>query len=248
MTRGKSNGTVTLSAVLCLVLGLCCAGGGGVITGLPILLREFTAKAARQMHRAIPEQRKRLQARRESARSAQERREIDNQLEALRRMESTNLSALGEAILPESVLNCAVFEGLMALTLNVLLFIAGCGMFGCNPWARKLGLWAATARILTVGLFLVLLYAVAVPAMEQGLQQAQVMIGQSGSEKGIGEFLATLKSRALLWGILSAAVPAALLVLLNTPAAREAFRKDYGGGSGFEVTGGGGPSITVVPR
>jgi hypothetical protein len=244
----ERSGVVTLSAILCLIFGVCCAGGGGVMTGLPILMREITADISRQMRKDIPRQLDRLKALRERTSSPQKRAEIDNQIGNMRNMQDMDLSAASEAILPDSVMNCAVFEGLMALTLNILLFIAGCGMFKQNPWARKLGLWSAAIRLATVVLFLTLLYTVAAPAMEEGLVRVQTMFGQSGSQQGVGKLMSELKSYALLWGIFSCTVPIALLIMLNTRAARDAFGRGGGHDQGFEVKGGKGPHITMVPR
>ncbi len=109
-------------------------------------------------------------------------------------------------------------------------------------------MWSSAIRLATVVLFLTLLYAVAAPAMEEGLNRIQPMLGQSGGQQGISQFISELKSRALLWGIFSCIVPIALLVILNTKDAKDAFGGSGKHDDGFEVKGGKGPHITMVPR
>jgi hypothetical protein len=145
-------------------------------------------------------------------------------------------------------MNCIVFEGLMGLVLNLALFIAGCGMFSPNAWARTVCVWASVLRIGSALVSMILALTVINPAVSEGLQKLQEMTGQSGNQ--FSQSAGNMLAQTIVNLVFACILPTVLIVLLNTGAARQWFAQDSDGGhsDGFQVEGGNGPRITMVPR
>jgi hypothetical protein len=241
-------GVVTTAAVLCLIFGLCCAGVGGLFTAAPIFLKEMAHKISSKVHTEIPARREALRRERAATNDPNRIRAIDNQLQALESFEKNDPDKMLSAILPESVMNCIVFEGLMGLGLNLALFIAGCGMFSPNAWARTVCLWASALRIASAVVSMILALTVINPAVSEGLQKLQDMTGQSGNQ--FNQSAGNMLTQTIANLVFACILPTVLIVLLNTSAARQWFAQDSDGArsDGFQVEGGDGPRITMVPR
>jgi hypothetical protein len=240
---------VTAAAVLCLIFGLCCGGIGALTTALPMLAKDMMTKAFESSKPQMAAQKRQLEDMRSRTSDPETAERLDNQIAGIDKMLKTDFSQIFDAMLPESVLSCMVFDGMLTFALYTMIFIAGCGMFNCNPWARKLAIFAAIGRLLLAVVAFILLFTVVMPEMTAGLQKLEQMFGQAAKPGQMAKTISDAKTKSVMSIIFSCLWPATLLFLLNTRSAKDAFgaggdSSSSSGSSGGETHG----RVTLVPK
>jgi hypothetical protein len=236
---------------MCLIFGFCCGAGGLVNAGIPLILdmvQQVVSKKEPEIRKKFAEEKRKLEARRAATTNPNVARQLDEQIANLDNLMKMDMSAIFEAMFPDSVRTCFIFEGITAVGLYLMMFIAGCGMFGLAPWSRMLAMVSAAGRIVTALIFAVLNVVVIMPAMAESAEKFKAIfeqMSQGGQTRG-------MPGQGYDWVIsviLACAWSIALLVMVNSKDAKEAFGVgDDGGGSGLDVQGGDGKRITLVPK
>ncbi len=243
MDSSERPSAVTTTAVLCLIFGLCCGGQGALITFAPALLKDAAVGMVEDFRPQFSARRDQLERQRENTSSATEAERLDREIAGIDEFLKADHRAMFDSLLPETVVTCCAIEGVTILAISGLMLVAGWGMFGLNPWARKLGIAVAIARIVAEVAFLVMAITVIMPAMAEGLASLQQMMARAGAagagQPPVPDLLSAPKLISNL--LFSCAWPVIMLLLLNSRAAKDAF------GVGRGPTGPISRRITLVP-
>lgn len=231
--EGRKRPVIVLVAGIgSLLLGFCCCGQGGAMASMPVFFGWH-----RQMMRSIVEperarlaaERRDLEARRAAATDQQEIAELDRKIVLVDQRMPPNLDSFYEALISPAASRCYYFEGAAGMITNLLILIAGIGLLMMKPWARPMAIYAAAGRIAAAIVYAVLYVTVVMPAMAEGMKKFQDSIASMPASAGqpqmpdMGAMMAVPGAIGAIVGLLLViAWPAALLILLNTRAAREA--------------------------
>ena len=223
---------VTVAAVGSLLLGFCCCGQGGAVMATPVIVQwqKKTMNALMEPERArLAKERQDLERQRTETTDQQVIAAIDQRIAQLDRQAPPDMNAFFEGLASPQATRCYLFEGLSAAIMNLLVFIAGFGLLAMKPWARRLAIYAAIGRLVTAAVYFVLVLTVVMPAMAEGMRKFQESIANMPAGAGgppmpdMGPMMAVQGTVGAVFALLIAAAwPLALLIMLNTRAAREA--------------------------
>jgi len=233
MSEAKRPAVVMVAAIGSLVMALCCGGmWGGLAPAMFEVHKKMMTSMTDRIKAQVERQKAEIRQKRAATGDAQQIAALDQQMAALDRNVPPDISGLYEGFLAPQVKGCYLFEGISSLVLYLLIFIAGCGMFAMAPWARTLGLIAAAGRIVTAVAYAFLNALVILPAMAMGFKKMMDAITQMQSAAGqpmpappdMSKLLAIQGGVGVVFFLLlSVAWPVAMLILLNTRSAKEAF-------------------------
>jgi len=212
--------------------------------------KKVMAQVMEKAKQQIETRKRELEAQRQATSDADEIAAIDQQLAALDKQVIPDPSVMLDEMFSDAVMHSYLFEGITAMILFLAMFVAGCGMFGMAPWARKLGIAAAIGRIATAVVFAVLNVVVIMPQMAEGLKKMQEIMSQvPGAPQG-GAPMPNMGPAMMLQGGIGSLIgmafncawPVALLIMLNTKPAKQAF------GVAGDDDPGASSRITMVPK
>lgn len=129
----------------------------------------------------------------------------------------------------------AVADGIAGLITNSLLIAAGVGMIRVRPWARRLAIGTAYAKVAVIVVSLAVMLLVVIPAQIEAMEKmmkAMESIQQNSPNPpppmpmpfmGSEATRAMQSVQAVIMALIAAAFPVVLIVLLNARIGREPF-------------------------
>ena len=76
------------------------------------------------------------------------------------------------------VIGFFAIECVLALLLNLFMFISGVGLLSFNEWARKMALWVATLKLANIVIVAVFMLTIIAPAMLESMQEFMLQVVQ----------------------------------------------------------------------
>ncbi|MCS6858883.1 MAG: hypothetical protein NZT92_01025 [Abditibacteriales bacterium] len=147
--------SVTAVAVINIILGVLCSCSSLSMTATPAIMSAYQQsmtpmmKQVKQQFEADKRREiARLRAERQQATTAEERQQIDEKIKTWQAMKTPDMRKFFGLFTAPQVATFYVVTGIIGCLLNLLLLIAGIGLFPLAEWARKLSIAASVMGII----------------------------------------------------------------------------------------------------